>query len=76
MRQAINYAINTDLIIQRLAKGKAYRATSWLPSTSPAYDKDLKPYPYDPEKANFSRKQATRTASNSNGPRPRMRAGA
>ena len=51
VRQAINYAINTDLIIQRLAKGKAYRATSWLPSTSPAYDKDLKPYPYDPEKA-------------------------
>ncbi|MBV9834546.1 MAG: ABC transporter substrate-binding protein [Alphaproteobacteria bacterium] len=51
VRQAINHAIDTDLIIKRLVKDKAYRATSWLPSSSPAYDKALKPYAYDPDKA-------------------------
>jgi len=51
VRQAINYAIDSDLIIKRLVKGKAYRATSWLPLSSPAYDKNLKAYAYDPEKA-------------------------
>ena len=28
VRQAINYAIDTDLIVKRLVKDKAYRATS------------------------------------------------
>ncbi|MGO4571109.1 ABC transporter substrate-binding protein [Microvirga sp. 2TAF3] len=51
VRQAINHAIDTDLIIKKLNKDKAYRATSWLPPTSPGYDKALKPYAYDPEKA-------------------------
>ena len=51
VRQAINYAIDTDLIIKKLVKGKAYRATSWLPLTSPLYDKTLKPYAFDPAKA-------------------------
>ena len=51
VRQAINHAIDTDLIIRRLVRGKAFRATGWLPISSPAYDKDLKPYAYDPEKA-------------------------
>ncbi|WP_083514699.1 ABC transporter substrate-binding protein [Bradyrhizobium manausense] len=51
VRQAINYAIDSDLIISKLVKDKAYRATSWLPLTSPAYDKTMKPYPYDPAKA-------------------------
>ena len=51
VRQAINHAIDTDLIIKRLVKDKAYRATAWLPITSPAYDKERKPYAFDPEKA-------------------------
>lgn len=51
VRQAINHAIDTDLIIKRLVKDKAYRATSWLPSASPAFDKSIKPYAFDPEKA-------------------------
>ncbi|QPF94793.1 ABC transporter substrate-binding protein [Bradyrhizobium commune] len=51
VRQAINYAIDTDLIINKLVKGKAYRATSWLPLTSPLYDKTMKPYAFDPAKA-------------------------
>ena len=36
VRQAFNYAIDTDLIIKRLVKDKAYRATSWLPPSSAA----------------------------------------
>lgn len=51
VRQAINYAIDSDLIIKKLVKEKAYRATSWLSPSSPAYGEDLKPYGYDPEKA-------------------------
>ncbi len=51
VRQAINHAIDTDLIIKRLVRDKAYRATSWLPIASPAYDKNMKPYAFDPEKA-------------------------
>ncbi len=48
VRQAINHAINSDLIIQRLVRDKAYRATSWLPTTSQAYDPSIKGYKFDP----------------------------
>jgi len=51
VRQAINYAIDTDLIIKRLVKDKAYRAVSWLPPSSAAFDKTMKPYAFDPAKA-------------------------
>ena len=51
VRQAINHAIDTDLIVKRLVKDKAYRATSWLPLSSPSFDKAVKPYAFDPEKA-------------------------
>jgi peptide/nickel transport system substrate-binding protein len=51
VRQAFNHAIDADLIIKRLVKDKAYRATGWLPLSSPAFDKNVKPYNYDPEKA-------------------------
>lgn len=51
VRQAFNHAINTDLIIERLVKDKAYRATGFLPISSPAYDADAQPYEYDVEKA-------------------------
>ncbi|MDN5787853.1 ABC transporter substrate-binding protein [Pseudorhodobacter sp.] len=47
VRQAFNHAINADLIIEKLVKNKAYRATGWLPISSAAYDKDAKPYSYD-----------------------------
>jgi len=51
VREAFNYAIDSDLIIKRLVKDKAYRAVSWLPPSSASFDKTMKPYPYDPEKA-------------------------
>src|SRR5260370_5292916 len=51
VRQAFNHAIDTDLIIKRLVKDKAYRAVSWLPLSSPSFDKTVKPYAFDPDKA-------------------------
>ena len=58
VRQAINYAINKDVIVEKLLKNKAYPAVSWLPVSSPAFDKEAKPYPYDPEKAKELLKEA------------------
>lgn len=58
VRQAINYAINKDIIIEKLLKNKAYPAVSWLPISSPAFDKDAKAYPYNPEKAKALLKEA------------------
>jgi len=51
VRQAINHVIDTDLIIKRLVKDKAYRAVSWLPQTVAGFDTTRKPYTYDPERA-------------------------
>jgi peptide/nickel transport system substrate-binding protein len=51
VRQAIAYAMDKELIIKKLLKDKAFLATSYLPTSSPAFDKNLKPYPYDPKKA-------------------------
>ena len=78
VRQAINYAIDTDLIISKLVKGKAYRATSWLPLTSPALRQDHEALPLRSRQGegSCSPKPAIPTASNSNGPPARMKAGA
>lgn len=51
VRQAINYAVDRDLIIQKLLKEKAFKANGWLPATSAAFDETRAPYPYDPAKA-------------------------
>ena len=51
VRQAINHAINAQVIVERLARNKAYRAVSWLPITVPGFDPEMKPYAYDPAKA-------------------------
>lgn len=51
VRQAINHAIDRDLIIDKLVKGKAFPAVGFFPTTSPAFDKDKAGYAFDPEKA-------------------------
>ena len=58
VRQAVNHAIDSHLIIQRLLKDKAYPAVGYLPSTSPAFDPKAKAYDYNPEKAKELMKQA------------------
>lgn len=51
VRQALSYGINVDEIIKVVLKGSAVRSTSPFPSIFWAHNENLKPYPYDPEKA-------------------------
>lgn len=51
VRQALNYAIDWDTILQQIYGGLAERLpTAFLPSGF-GYNPDVKPYPYDPAKA-------------------------
>lgn len=50
-RQACNYASNFDSIIKNVLNGRGYRRAAMLQPTHFGYNPDLKPYPYDPEKA-------------------------
>lgn len=50
VRQAMNYAINKDNLVQ-LLNGRAQIMGGTIPPWVPGYDESLKPYPYDPEKA-------------------------
>lgn len=58
VRQAINYAIDSDLIIDKFLKNKAYPATGFLPTTSAAFNPNEQGYNYDPEKAKALLKEA------------------
>ena len=51
VRQAINYAIDKKLIIEKMLFDKAVPAVGWLPTTSPGFNPNAKPYEYNPEKA-------------------------
>lgn len=50
LRQAMNYAVNKEAIIQNVLFGNGEMATSFLPKM-PGRDESLKGYPYDLEKA-------------------------
>ncbi|MCD6058920.1 MAG: extracellular solute-binding protein family 5 [Thermomicrobiales bacterium] len=50
LRQAMNYAVNKESIIQNVLFGNGEMATSFLPKM-PGRDLDSPGYPYDPEKA-------------------------
>ncbi|MDO5427214.1 MAG: ABC transporter substrate-binding protein [Coriobacteriia bacterium] len=51
VRQAINYAINVQSLIDVQLDGHATPATSFLPKSHPNYHKASTVYDYDPEKA-------------------------
>jgi peptide/nickel transport system substrate-binding protein len=51
VRQALNYAVDKGKIIKDLFGGYAIPIGSGIPNTDFGYNPDIKPYPYDPEKA-------------------------
>ena len=58
VRQALGHAIDWDGILKNIYRGYGVRlATCFLPSGF-GYNPDLKPYPYDPEKAKALLKEA------------------
>ena len=58
VRQAINYAVDWDSIIQGVLLGNGTRIATVLPPWTVGYDPALKPYPYDPDKAKSLLKEA------------------
>lgn len=51
VRQALNYAIENQIVVERVLSNKAYPATGPLQSSSAAFNPDLVAYPYNPERA-------------------------
>ena len=51
VRQAINYAVDINRIIEREISGRGTRAAGVIPPALAGYDSTRKPYPYDPAKA-------------------------
>ena len=51
VREAMAYAINVDEMVSQILGGYAERTGSGLNPMHFGYDKSIKPYPYDPERA-------------------------
>ena len=51
LRQALNYAVNKELIIDVFFGGVTEPATQPAPRAAVGFNPELKPYPYDPDKA-------------------------
>jgi len=51
VRQALNYAVDRDAIIEHILGGYGIKLATVAPEYFVGYDPDLKPYPCDPEKA-------------------------
>lgn len=58
VRQAINYAVDKQAIIEKVLSNKAFVATGVLPNSANAFNPSLKGYNYDPEKARQLLKEA------------------
>ena len=51
VRQALNYAVDRQAIIDSLFGGAARLSTGFVTPANLGYDESIQPYPYDPEKA-------------------------
>ena len=51
VRQAVNYAIDKQAIVDAFFEGRAQVAVNPMPPSIGGYNEALEPYPYDPEKA-------------------------
>jgi peptide/nickel transport system substrate-binding protein len=58
VRQAFNYAINIPQIVKSVLRGQGEVASNYMPSLLPFFNKSIKPYPYDPDKAKQMLKDA------------------
>ena len=58
VRQAINYAVNKQAIVDRLLQGYGRAMGQPCSAQTSCYDSALAPYPYDPEKARALLKEA------------------
>jgi peptide/nickel transport system substrate-binding protein/oligopeptide transport system substrate-binding protein len=63
VRQAINYAVDINTIIERLVAGRGTRAAGVIPPALAGYDSARRPYPFNPAKA----KQLLAAAGHPNG---------
>lgn len=51
VRQAVNYAIDKQAIVDAFFEGRAQVAANPMPSSISGYNEAIEPYPYDPAKA-------------------------
>ena len=51
VRIALNYAVDADTIVKTVMDGYAVRLATIVPPYFAGYDRDVKPFPYDPQKA-------------------------
>lgn len=51
VRQAFNYGINVEAIMQSLLGGRGLHTATLMTPDFPGFDPSIAPYPYDPEKA-------------------------
>ena len=58
VRQAFNYAINIPQIVESVLRGQGEVASNYMPSLLAYFNKNIKPYPYDPDKAKQMLKDA------------------
>lgn len=58
VRQALNYAVDKEIIIKNALKGRGVISSSTIPPCSWAFDHRIRPFPYDPRKAQKLLKEA------------------
>jgi peptide/nickel transport system substrate-binding protein len=51
VRQALSLAINREALVERVMEGAAEATAQWLPAGAFGYNPDLRPAPFDPERA-------------------------
>jgi peptide/nickel transport system substrate-binding protein len=58
VREAVNYAVNRQAIVDRLLRGYGKPTGQMCTSDMPCYDPAIAPFPYDPDKARALLKEA------------------
>ncbi|UPM42375.1 ABC transporter substrate-binding protein [Halocatena salina] len=51
VRQAMNYAVNTKVIVEEIFSGLATQSSQPIPESVMGYNENIDPYPHDPQKA-------------------------